>query len=475
MTGMKILIQSILILIAVLISTTGADEVVYAQVGDSVTLKAPPLNTQAKYVNWFLDKEGGSSLAWCNHLGGKGFISDASWKNKLELSDTSLIIRDIQQENFVTLVVTLDNQKTSSITYRLSKLTVSMDPPSPLLPGDRLSLACNTETPQHHKKPQIYWLDPKGEPIRPDKETVTKTASTQDNGTWTCVIKHDKVDKKAPISVTVVDLSPAPLQPQYTSKSTPLIIPCSIPSHISWEQIKAKGITEVHWHFFPKTSSGHISDHPVKLYSLSLGESLSWIPNQTRDLNILQDLKTGNLSLTRKQGREEDRGNYVCTMKFKNVNLNRTVEVEVLQIISSPGTNLISGQALNLTCGLGHPLPSNLQVRWSPPGQTSLPSLKSGPHPAHLTIAKVSTENGGTWACALLQDKKQLISVTIKLKIEPKLSTSMLVIICSAAVIVLLLLILVLILYRQRQRKMRHLRHQLCRCKNPKPKGFYRT
>lgn len=46
----------------------------------------------------------------------------------------------------------------------------------------------------------------------------------------------------------------------------------------------------------------------------------------------MSDFKTGYLSLTRRQGRADDSGDYVCTLQFKNgITLNRTVQVEFLQ------------------------------------------------------------------------------------------------------------------------------------------------
>lgn len=124
-----------------------------------------------------------------------------------------------------------------------------------------------------------------------------------------------------------LDLSPGLLRPQYTSKSWPLTVPCSLPAHISWQQIKAKGLQEVHWHFVPE--SGRT---PQRLFSLSLKDPLTWEKDQNRELRSAADLQKGNLSLTRSRGNEEDQGDYVCTMKFKNgVLLNRTVHVKVLQ------------------------------------------------------------------------------------------------------------------------------------------------
>ncbi|XP_068591532.1 CD4-1 molecule isoform X2 [Cebidichthys violaceus] len=466
---MRNVIQSVLLL-AALMSKTGAVEVVYAQLGETATLKSPGgVNLQNEYVYWHFEKEDGLQLAWRNNMGGSGTASAEPWKDRLSLSDASLIIKDVQQNDFGTFLLK-GTGVTRLTTYKLLKLTVSVNPLSPLLPGDSLSLFCNAQTLPGHKDPKIQWLNPSGEKIKTSQGSLTVRATSQDNGQWTCVVTYDKKENKATVSVTVLDLSPAPLHPQYTSKSWPLTVPCSIPAHISWDQLKAKDIQDVRWHFVPESGFS-----PQSLFSLSLADPLTWKADQDRGLRPVTDPKKKNLSLTRNRGTEEDEGDYVCALGFKNgVTLNRTVHVKVLQIISSPGTELISGQQLNLTCSLGHPLPSDLQLKWFPPEQSSLSSPTSDRDLAHLTIPEVGKGDGGKWRCELWQSNARLTSAEITLKIEPKMSSWMLVVICSVTVIVILLLILVFILYRRRQ-KMTHLRRRLCKCKTPKPKGFYRT
>ncbi|XP_031708615.1 T-cell surface glycoprotein CD4-like isoform X2 [Anarrhichthys ocellatus] len=457
---MRNVIQSVVLLLAaVLRSKTGAVEVIYAQVGETATLKSPGDINQNEYVYWYFEKEDGLQLAWRNNMRGSSTTSDEPWTNRLSLSDTSLIIKDIQQNDFGTFLLKRTGDHHLA-TYKLLKVTVSVNPPSPLLPGDSLSLSCNAQTLPGLKGPEIQWLNPSGGKDEKSQGSLTVRATSQENGQWTCVVTYDKKENKAIVSVTVLDLSPAPLHPQYTSKSCPLTIPCSLPAHISWDQLKAKDIQDVRWHFVPE--SGLI---PQSLFSLSLEDPLTWKANQDRGLRPVTDPKKKDLSLTRNRGTEEDKGDYVCALVFKNgVTVNRTVHVKVLQIISSPGTELISGQQLNLTCSLDHPLPSDLQLKWFPPKQSSLSSLTSDHHLAHLTIPEVVTGDGGKWRCELWQSNALLTSAEITLKIEPKMSLWMLVVICSVTVIVILLLILAFILYRRRQ-KMTHLRRRLCKCK----------
>ncbi|XP_062255973.1 CD4-1 molecule isoform X2 [Platichthys flesus] len=457
----------VLILLPALIATSGAKESVYARIGEKVVLKPPSINGLSRYVYWTFHKEDGFSLAWSNPYGGKNIAKVEPWKDKLTLSDDSLVIDNVQPEFFGTYFCKIESaiQNVHFHSIELIKLDVSVNPANPLLPGESLSLSCTVDYP---KKPEIHWLNPRGE--KKGQGTVTVKVTSQDDGMWTCVVAEEKQVK---MPVKVMGLSPAPVLPHYTSTSSRFAVPCSIPHPITWEQIKAKGVQEVHWQFFPATSSGLNSQ---RLFTLSL-DSLSWKEDQTRDLKPASDPEKRNLELTRKLGRVDDRGDYVCTMKFKNgLILNRTVHVEVLQITSSPGPHLLSGQQLNLTCSVGQPLPSDLQLRWTQPKPAAQPGLKSDQHSARLTIPEVSTDDGGLWVCGLWQGETQLTSAAIRLTIDPKVSVWTLVMACSAAaIVVLLLLILALVLHRRRRRKMRHLRHQLCRCKKPKPKGFYRT
>ncbi|XP_059195336.1 CD4-1 molecule isoform X2 [Centropristis striata] len=456
----------ILLLIAVLMSTTtktGAQEVqvVYAEVGQTITLKAPDGLPSSNYLYWLLKIDDAKPLAWRNSLGGKQI--NEHWKDKLALNVDSLVIQNIRQEDFRKYVckVTLNSGTHSTITYEVVKLTVRMNPPSHLLHGETLFLSCAVET---RPGPEIHWLNPHGEK---KYSQLTIRATSQDNGLWTCVVNNNN---RAQVSVTVLDLSPAPSGPLYTSKARPLNVPCSLGPKITWEQLRAKNLTEVFWQFFPKPDSP-----PQTLFNLSL-KDLTWKSDQNFGLRPVPDAKKQSLSLTTSRAKEENRGDYVCALKFPNgMTLKRTVHVEVLEITSSPGTEVVSGQQLNLTCSLGHRLPSGLRLKWIPPSGRSLPSLTPDRHPDHITIPEAGKGDGGKWSCELWQNGTRLTSTEITVKIEPKLSVWMLVVICSVAAIVILVLILSIILYRRRQRRMGHLRRQLCQCKTPKPKGFYRS
>ncbi|XP_053182452.1 CD4-1 molecule [Scomber japonicus] len=480
---MKNLIQCILIPIAVLMSTTGAEEIEYVEEGGTVTLLRPTTEEKDIYVSWYFGTQSSPPIARCNYLGGTEYINgnndrEGIWQGKLTVSTNDLTIKNIQKGNFGIFICKMTvNREDTFITYKVLKLNASMSPASPLVLGENLKLACDVEA-TRGQSPKIHWLNPRGEEDDTNsvsRGTITKKVTNQDNGLWTCVVTNNNKENRAKISVKVMDLNPAPSGPLYTSTSSPLTIPCFFPTH-TWDKIKSKGIKGVHWDFSPKLSSSKESSKVKRLFSLSV-ENTTWMGDQGRGLSHVPTLKNGNLSLTRNRAKEGDGGNYTCSVEFSSdiTTLSRTISVEVLEIISSPGIELNSGQQLNLSCTTGHALLPDMQVKWIPPQSSSVQSLGSDHHPTHLTIPEVGLGDGGKWRCELWRNHTQLTSAMIILKIEFKLSVWMVVTICSTAVIVILICILALILHRHRQRKMRFPRQRLCQCKNPKPKGFYRT
>lgn len=119
---------------------------------------------------------------------------------------------------------------------------------------------------------------------------------------------------------------------EYTSRSAPLALPCSIPARATWEQIKAAGLREAHWQFFPGPKSSLVPAQAQRLFTLSLEEPVSWRAGQSRGLTPVSDFKTRNFGLARKLGGGDDRGDYVCTLNFENgQTLSRTIRVNVLE------------------------------------------------------------------------------------------------------------------------------------------------
>uniref|UniRef100_A0A3Q0S550 Ig-like domain-containing protein n=1 Tax=Amphilophus citrinellus TaxID=61819 RepID=A0A3Q0S550_AMPCI len=415
MMRMRNLIQSLLLII-VLVSTVGAQEVIYAKVGEQVTLV--PKSNQRQYVYWHLGNQNGPQLAWLNHLGGKGI--NEKWKSRLSLQDASLVINDIQQEFFGTFVCKMTSSgKPDSITeYKIIQIIGKLDvkPDTLLLHGDILSLTCNLErTPQVQNKPSIYWLNPQGVRERNNQGKVNVPATSDHNGQWSCVVKDNNNEKKVHVPVGVVGeflciCTFAFVLQWYTS----LTIPCSINSGVTWEQILTKELEEVWWDFVPKLSSGAVSVNRERLFDFNV-EKRSLTPGQKKGLRLVSSNKKENLSLTKSKGSVEDRGHYNCSMKFKNGRtLSNTVDLDVLQITSQPGKELIYGQQVNLSCSTGDPLPNDVMLNWTKPETSS----RYVQYPTHITIPEVRKGDSGKWRCELWQRGKRLTSAEILLKTE---------------------------------------------------------
>ncbi|CDQ96240.1 unnamed protein product [Oncorhynchus mykiss] len=248
----------------------------------------------------------------------------------------------------------------------------------------------------------------------------------QDNGEWTCVVTYQGREAYANTPVTVIDLSPAHPQPIYTSVSSLslLHLPCffSIPLPLSWSDSQEKGIQGGRWTFTPSPAAGSLTGVVQTLVNLSPGPPLAWVANQKRGLDVSAlQRKNLNLSLSKKGVTEGDRGDYTCAVEFQRGDtLKREMRVEVLQVFTSPGPVAFLGQEVNLTCTLGQPLTSDLEVKWIPPHHSSLLPLDSSPHPTLLTIPEATYGNGGRWRCELWRNKTKLTSVEITLKIGEK-------------------------------------------------------
>ncbi|KAF7226991.1 CD4-1 molecule isoform X1 [Nothobranchius furzeri] len=457
---MKTLIQFVFCLITVL-KMTGAVEIIYAQVGQTVALNAKQASVNS-YFYWTFGLQDGPQVAWMNPHGGKQFASEEIWKNKLSMPLNSLTITNIQEENFGDFFCKVTKiTKVISVThFRVVKVSVDVTVPSPVMPGERVTLTCKTS----QEPPKIFWIGPLGEKMTTNQGTYTMTAESQHSGEWTCVVDQTN---KFTILVAVADIS-APTY-QYTSINSPFKVPVSIKPTNFVQQIIQK-IKKIEWHFVPKASS---SQSQETLFRISGNDQMREELDQ-RNMEFKNFTKEGEVSLYKEKAEVEDRGNYNCSVTLRNgFMMSSTVQVEVLQILPSPGVELISGHQLNLSCSIGAPLLPGLHVKWFHPKKSTL--LNADPPSDHLIIPKVSTDDSGTWRCALLQNDTQLTSAEITLKIDPLLSAWMVVTICSAAVILILLLVVGFVLCQRRRQRSRHIRHRLCQCKHPKPKGFYKT
>ncbi|CAB1333587.1 unnamed protein product [Coregonus sp. 'balchen'] len=466
------------ILIALFISSTGAEDVVvYGQVGGTVTLPRSKWGSERVWVKWYFGTDT------------QAVISRNAYGQEMTRTDFSLIINNIRLEDFKTFKCELNDRSppipTSVTTFRLFHVSVQRQD-SPLLAGETLTLKCDIE--KIFEGMQIRWLSPQKQDLKKDTRAqitndvrlTVRMVTSQDHGVWTCVVTYQGREAHANTPVTVMDLSPALPKPVYTSVSSHsfLNLPCSfsIPPHLSWSDLQAKGIRGGRWTFTPSPAAGSFTGVVQTLVNLTLGPPSAWVVLQNKGLDVSALLRNNlNLTLLKKEVTEEDRGEYTCAVEFQgDLILNRTMCVEVLQ-----GPVAFVGQEVNLTCTLGHPLNSDLEVKWIPPRHSSLLPLRSSPHPALLTIPEARDGDSGRWRCQLSRNKTLLTSVDITLKIERvPVDVWLLFTICAAAVIFILLLILTVILIRRhRQRVMlpRRGKRRFCHCKDPKPKGFHKN
>ncbi|XP_067094094.1 CD4-1 molecule [Osmerus mordax] len=475
-------------LIVLFISTTGAVDAVnvaYGPVGGQVTLRTE--SESDLYVDWYSD---GQEVISKNTYG----IEKKSdkWKDRVSLSKNSLIISQLRSEDFIksfNCELRKGNTLRSSTTYSLR--TMSVQPPaSSLLAGETLSLRCDL---QGSDKRQVKWLGPQKRDLSKDNRVqvpngislTVSNVSGKDHGQWLCEVTSDNQQYVASAQVVVVDLSPAPKQPIYTSTSSlsPLI-PCSIPFNVS--MLKEKGIKGAYWSFIPGRAPGLPLGEPKKL--LALGPPPAWksLLKSDKKLPALSAPQKNNLDISLQWSgvTEGDRGEYTCALEFEgDKTLKRVIHLEVLQVISSRGPQLLIGQDVNLTCSLGRPMAADLSVKWIRPtqrgSQTSSRSQSPALNSTHLTIQEVGSGDRGRWKCELWRKEEKLTTAEITLKIErAPMDVWLLVTICAATVIFILLLILTVILFRRRQQRgtmPRRRKHKFCRCKEPKPKGFYRT
>uniref|UniRef100_A0A3B5KUQ2 Ig-like domain-containing protein n=1 Tax=Xiphophorus couchianus TaxID=32473 RepID=A0A3B5KUQ2_9TELE len=425
-------------------------DLIYRRVGERAVLNSPVLPHQY-YVSWFFERGPEIEIADVSYFGRKHVNPDSGeiWTSRLSISTNNLIINNMQEENFGTIVYF---KFTFPYLCILVFMLVSMEEQRPfLIPGHRLSLNCNAETKRRHS---VYWIKPAGNKASPIQGSVTKKAESQDNGKWKCVVKDNGKESEFEFFVSVVDFSSASKY-VYTSTNLPLSIPFWITPKEFVQKILSN-VETIEWLFTPKTSSTQQT-----IFSFSSKNGQLKQEDTASELSYKNFTDGGNFSLHRNLARVEDRGTYNCSITFTNgYVLSRSLVVDVLEITPSPGTELISGHHLNLSCSTGGPLETGVTVKWVPPDTSSL--AKADFLSGHLIITRVGTEDSGKWRCDLRRNTTTLTSAVITLKIgehrkrEENMNVSFSFLVFSLPVF---------LFCNSHQRKMRQLRHRLCKCK----------
>ncbi|XP_051576769.1 uncharacterized protein LOC127453958 isoform X2 [Myxocyprinus asiaticus] len=461
----------------------GSPMVIYAQEGGTVTLpRDKTVTAENVYVNWYYGSEVKAEVISRNPQRG---IQKGTWTRASLLPDFSLKISPVQDSDFEIFHCEQHVLKdTYTKTYKLYRVSILKVPA--VIFGDTLSLNCEAES--SSVPTTVTWSPPKNSECEREITSYSgNTISVKDvsrcaGGVWTCEVKYEKKKAEATTSVSVIDLAPSPPDPIYTyvSYSYPnstVDIPCSLSSNIPWAVVTDCGLQGVSWSFTPRSDQNQqlaesllsLSVHPKTTWNITMGAQITVQGRELKD----QDLSIHKLPVS-----EKIRGEFTCSLKFMNKILSRKVQVEVLQVYSSPGSSLSEGQRVNLTCTLGHPMTSDLEVKWKCPSCSTLPSLSSSPHPASLSIPEVRVENRGKWRCELWKNEKMLTSAELFLKIEKvSMDIWLWVAISSGAVVFILLLVIVIIVIRRHKQMIMYRRHKtkFCCCKNPQTKGFYKT
>ncbi|XP_052000578.1 CD4-1 molecule isoform X2 [Xyrauchen texanus] len=465
----------------------GSPMVIYAQEGGTVTLpRDTPVTAENVYVNWYYGSVDKAPVISRNPLTG---IQKGTWTRASLLPDFSLQISPVQDSDFEIFLCEQHVRKDNYIkTYKLYRVSIPKVPT--VLFGDSLSLNCEVES--SPVPTTVTWSPPKNSECEREITSYSgNTISVKDvsrcaGGVWTCEVKYENQKAKATTSVSVIDLAPSPPDPIYTSVSysySPTVdIPCSLSSNIPWAVVTNFSLQRGSWIFTPRSDQSQLLAVPLLI--LSVHPKTTW--NITMNAQIAvqgRELKDQDLSIHKLLVSKKIRGEYTCSLKFMKKTLSRKVQVEVLQVQilqvpSSAGSSLYEGQSVNLTCTLGHPMTSDLEVKWKCPSCSTLPSLSSSPHPASLFIPEVRVQNSGKCICELWKNEKMLTSAELFLKIENvSVNIWLWVAISSGAVVFILLLVIVIIVIRRHKKMIMSRRHKtrFCCCKNPQPKGFYKT
>ncbi|XP_067305028.1 CD4-1 molecule [Pseudorasbora parva] len=460
------------ILISLFVRFLKAQEsmVIYAQIGGTAILPRDlSIKAENVYVNWHRESEEKPTIMRNPQSGiqkGKDVKTHVSL-----LPNYSLQISPVQESDFKVWhcrqhVLTSVFEKT----YKLYHVTIPKVPT--VMSGDSLSLECKLDT--SSVKTSVTWISPQNSDcsqiVRSGKKISVNNVSRCHSGVWTCKVDYDGKEARATTTVSVIDLSPPPPDPIYTSvsPSSTVRIPCSLSSNIPWSVLNNTGLQGGSWSFTPD------SDPSLQrlLLNLSVGPVVKWVPTHDDYKTMEREIKDQDLFFNLPV-EEKFRGEYTCNLKFNSKNLSSKVKVEVLKFSSSEGPRVYEGKKVNLTCTLGHPIADDLEIKLKCRTCSTLPSS------SFLSIPEVKMEHSGQWTCELKKNYTKLTYAMLSLKIEKApVDIWLCVAIIGGVVGFILLLVVVFIGIRRHKQMMMYRRRKtrFCCCKsNPQPKGFYKT
>ncbi|XP_026084483.1 uncharacterized protein LOC113059967 [Carassius auratus] len=450
-------------------------DVIYAQVGGTVTLPRKDIKAENVYVNWYRGNNESITIARNPQ---SGIIRGKDTKTHIDLSqDFSLKISPVQESDFEIwrceqYVLTSNYKKT----YKLYHVTIPKVPA--VMAGESLYLECQIES--SPVIPTVTWIPPKNSDcnqinLKGEKIKVNSVSRCH-SGVWTCKLEYMKktYHTEATTTVYVIDLPSSP-NPIYKSSSE-VKIPCSLSSNIPWSILNETGLIGGSWSFTPLNDPK--STH--SFLKLDVDSVFRWIkiPDTVSPVKAEEiKLKDHDLSINLPVS-ENIRGLYTCDLTFSRKTLSTKVQVEVLKVSSSRGSPVYEGQSVNLTCTLGHQLTSDFEMKWNCSPLSSCSSFKL--NSSNLFIPEVKLEHRGKYTCELWKNGVNLTSADLFLKTEKAPVDIWLYVAISSGVVVFILLLVVFIMCIRRYRQMmmyRRRKTKFCCCKNPQQnqKGFYKT
>ncbi|XP_052002464.1 uncharacterized protein LOC127657639 [Xyrauchen texanus] len=473
------------ILISLLLQFLKAQEIdmiIYAQEGETVTLpRDKRANEENVYVNWYY-KSDTTEIISRNPQSG---IKKGTWTRVSLLPDFSLQISPVEDSDFDIFRCeqhVLIEKFTK--TYRLYRVSIPKVPA--VMVGASLTMNCELETSPVSRLATVSWIQPNNSACKleiisyPKNKISVQGVPSCASGVWKCKVTYRSQEAEATTTVSVIDLAPSPPDPIYTSvlhHPSTVDIPCFLSCNIPWSVLTNSGLLGGSWSVTQFSVQNNQTSR--SLLSLSFHPTITW--NVTTGSYVTgRNVKDHDLSIYKVPVSEKIRGVYTCSLKFMSKTLSRNVKVEVLRVLvsSTVRSPLYEGQGVNLTCTLGYPMTSDLEVKWKCPIRSTLPSLSSSPHPANLSIPELRLENSGRWICELWKNDKMLTSAEHILKIEKVPVDIWLWVAVSSGVVVFILLLVIAIIAIRRHKKMimyRRRKTRFCCCKNPQPKGFYKT
>ncbi|XP_048360351.1 lymphocyte activation gene 3 protein [Sphaerodactylus townsendi] len=282
---------------------------------------------------------------------------------------------------------------------KLDVVSVSANPPGPLLESESVKLTCSSTLPE--KPIKIQWFSanhlvktsgrfwPAGQSL-----FISRSISS-DSGPWVCELTYAGGER---VSVThhlqVLGFAGPTWPVVYAATGTNIYLPCILNFNpLDYDNSKVA----VRW--------SHVAGDDLKAKS-----------NQHQGTNK-------NLALYLPAVGPDSAGQYFCAVSINGTTISKNVTLVIMTVIPSIEGPVLEGSHLVLTCNLSH-APGKVHFQWKwlgpEPSNSSKAAFKSS---EHLTtgwireFSKVSPEDSGIWECSIHSAEGRLGSVQYHLEI----------------------------------------------------------